>query len=245
MNRSLPAPRLFSLALALGLLTSLVVTSTASAFGSGTVSTPPAAPPSPKPLSPSAQRAEAEKALEIYNLAVRDIGKADDATADAAAASDPKGRAKATAKAGEHFRAALAKLEKVVAMEPSMYQAWNYIGYAKRNLGNYSEALSAYNQALTINPTYPEAIEYRGHAYLLLGRTVEAQTAYLTLFASDRKLADHLLAAMKDWVHLQQATPGSVDPAKLTEFAKWVDERTKIAGETAGLSPLGQGVSWR
>jgi len=39
-----------------------------------------------------------------------------------------------------------------------MYQAWNYIGFANRHLGNYDAALSAYAKALEINPAYPEAI---------------------------------------------------------------------------------------
>lgn len=244
MNRPLRALSSVTLGLALGLPLSLAFTPPAAAFGSGTVSTPPAAAPAAKPLSPAAQRAQGEKALEIYNLAVRDIGKADNANADAAAATDPKAKAKASEKASEHFTSALAKLEKVVVLEPSMYQAWNYIGYAKRNLGNYTEALNAYNQALSINPTYAEAIEYRGRAYLGLGRTVEAETAYLTLFARDPKLADHLLVEMKDWLRVQQMTPGGFDPARLAEFGKWIDERARIAGETAGLTPAGAGAHW-
>jgi tetratricopeptide (TPR) repeat protein len=47
---------------------------------------------------------------------------------------------------------------------PTMYEAWNYMGYTQRMLGHYDEALIAYDHALNLKPGYPEAIEYRGHA---------------------------------------------------------------------------------
>ena len=81
-----------------------------------------------------------------------------------------------------------------------MYEAWNYVGYTNRKLGNYEAALTAYDRALTLKPDYPEAIEYRGHAYLGLNRLDDAKQAYLTLFGSNRKLAAQLLAGMQAWV---------------------------------------------
>ena len=63
-----------------------------------------------------------------------------------------------------------------------MYQAWNYVGYTNRKLGNYDDALAAYDRALSSSsPDYAEAIEYRGHAYLGLNRLSEAKEAYLAL----------------------------------------------------------------
>ena len=55
-------------------------------------------------------------------------------------------------------------------------QAWKYVGYTSRKLGDYDKALLSYDQALRLNPSYNEAIEYRGVAYLGLDRVDDART---------------------------------------------------------------------
>ena len=42
------------------------------------------------------------------------------------------------------------------------HQAYNEIGFANRMLGNYDDALKAYDKALKLEPDFPHAIEYRG-----------------------------------------------------------------------------------
>ncbi len=88
-----------------------------------------------------------------------------------------------------------------------MYEAWNYLGYAHRKLGDYQAALTAYDRTLNLKPGYPEAIEYRGHAYLGLNRLEDAKQAYLALFADNRKLASQLLAGMQAWVGEHRGNP--------------------------------------
>jgi tetratricopeptide (TPR) repeat protein len=245
MHRSVSSSRAVVLSLALALPGALSLSSSALAAGSGTLSNAAAPPPASAAPNPKKEREQALKALEIYNEGVKVIADADAATARASTASDPRERTKYQDKARATFTNALTKFQRAVELNPNLYQAWNYIGYSSRNLGDYSGALQAYDQALTLNPTYVEAIEYRGRAYLGLGRTVEAQTAYLTLFASDRELANKLLAAMRDWVSEKRAAPGAVEPAKIEEFAKWIDERSRIAAQTAGLTPAGGGGRWQ
>jgi tetratricopeptide (TPR) repeat protein len=126
-----------------------------------------------------------------------------------------------------------------------MYQAWNYLGYAQRRLGNYQDALSAYDRALSIKPGYAEAIEYRGHAYLGLNRLSEAKESYLALYASNRKLAGSLLTAMQEWVGAHRADAAGVDVGMLDSFASWVSERSKIAGQTVGLTREGATSAWK
>ena len=104
------------------------------------------------------------------------------------------------------------------------------MGYSKRNLGDYSGALEAYDRALQLNPKYLEAVEYRGHAYLWLNRLGDdAKQAYLDLFAVNRSLAGKLLIAMQSWVSDHRSDAHGVDNATIEEFAKWVDERSSIA----------------
>ena len=132
-----------------------------------------------------------------------------------------------------------------MAQQPDMYQAWNYVGYAKRKLGDHAAALEAYDRALSINPQYPPALEYRGVALLGLNRVSDAKDAYLALFASDRKQAEQLMAEMRTWITARRAAANGVDAAVLDELAKWVDERGRIASQSAGLSPEGAAASWR
>src|SRR5262249_23273081 len=122
-------------------------------------------------------------------------------------------------------------------------EAWNYLGYTRRKLGDYDSALTAYDRALALKPSFPEAIEYRGEAYLRMKRLDDAKKAYLDLFADDRKLADKLLGSMKSWLDTQR--PAGGDAAGVEEFGKWIQERSQIAGQTAALTREGAGASWR
>ena len=182
---------------------------------------------------------------DAYNKGVRLIHAADDAANDADKAKDTAKRQKYTDKANDNYKRSLEKFESSASLTPDMYQAWNYVGYAKRHLGDYDGALEAYGHALSLNPSYFEAIEYRGHAYLGLNRLADAKQAYLALFPANRKLAAQLLAGMQSYVDAHRTDAKGVDPKELEEFGKWVDERTVIAKQTAALTRDGSASSWR
>ncbi|MDO6686165.1 MULTISPECIES: tetratricopeptide repeat protein [unclassified Agarivorans] len=87
----------------------------------------------------------------------------------------------------------LAKVEKLVAQEDysaastwlqSYLQsskgrrsadAWNLLGFSQRKLGQYSQALYAYQQALSIKPSHLGALEYSGELYLSMQQPQRAQ----------------------------------------------------------------------
>ena len=194
-------------------------------------------------MEPARELTPEERAKQAYNGGVRAVKKADKYEESAAKAADPRKKEKSTKEAQERYEDALAKFQLAVEANPSMYEAWNYVGYTKRKLGNYDAALEAYDHALKLKPSYPEAIEYRGEAFLRLKRLDDAKQAYLDLFAGNRALADKLLGSMKTWLDTQR-TAGA-DPASVEEFAKWVAERSQIAGQTAALTREGAGASWR
>jgi tetratricopeptide (TPR) repeat protein len=148
-------------------------------------------------------------------------------------------------KARQAYAGALRKFAQAIEYQSTMYSAWNYLGYAQRKLGNYKDALLAYDRAIQLKPGYSEAIEYRGHAYLGLDRLSEAKEAYLTLFSSNRKLAASLLAAMQEWVGKHRGNTAGVDGAMLESFASWVTERSAIAGQTAALTREGAASAWK
>jgi tetratricopeptide (TPR) repeat protein len=185
-----------------------------------------------------------EQARTFYDAGVQAVEKGDRLAADAARQTDAKKQQKAMAKSRDAYTTALKKFIRATGLNPAMYQAWNYVGYTNRKLGNYQATLDAYDRALTLRPDYAEAIEYRGHAYLALNRLADAKAAYLALFGSNRKLAAQLLAAMQTWVGEHRGNAAGVDGAALEAFASWVSERSAIAGQTASLSREGAGAGW-
>ncbi|MBI3992007.1 MAG: tetratricopeptide repeat protein, partial [Candidatus Lambdaproteobacteria bacterium] len=68
------------------------------------------------------------------------------------------------------FAEALPVLEGVIAKNARNADAFNLLGFSKRKLGRYEEALRDYDAALRINPKHRGAHEYIGEAYLALGR---------------------------------------------------------------------------
>jgi tetratricopeptide (TPR) repeat protein len=196
--------------------------------------------PSPMPRVDTPQ----QKARDAYNDGVRQVKKADKAQAAAAEATDAGKKDKAASEAHDAYAAALAKFREATELDPTLYEAWNYVGYTSRKLGNYDDALPAYDKALSLKPGFPDALEYRGEAYLGLNRIPDAQQAYLDLYAGNRALAAKLLTAMKSWVTAQRSN-SSASGTDLSQFDKWIQERSQIAGQTAALTREGSAASWR
>lgn len=218
-------------------LTLLLATAcTAFGAGSGEMATPSDAKIAAK--SPELQ------ARQAFSAGVRAIEKGDDLLADEARQTDARKKQKARAKAEKAYTTAMQKFVQVIEFQSTNFDAWNYLGYAKRRVGDYEESLAAYGRALTLKPGYPEVIEYRGHAYLGLNRLSEAKEAYLSLFPTNRKLAAKLLAGMQEWVAEHRSNPVGMDTAMVETFASWVNERGTIAGQTAALTREGAASAW-
>jgi tetratricopeptide (TPR) repeat protein len=187
-------------------------------------------------MSNSMPRSPDEAARSAYNSGVRSIKKAQEYDADAAKASTPDKAAKSHDKAQKYYRESLASFIDAVNAQPKMYQAWNYLGFANRHLGNYDDALSAYAKALQINPDYPDAIEYRGEAYLGLNQIEDAKAAYMALFKDSRPLANQLMEAMHRWADARRQDAQGLSSADVEAFSKWMEERAGIAAQTASLA---------
>jgi tetratricopeptide (TPR) repeat protein len=192
----------------------------------------------------NAARTPEDQAKYAYNTGVRSIKKAKDCESDAAKASNEEKRSKALDKANKFYSEALEKFIDAVSQQPTMYQAWNYIGFANRHLGHYDAALSAYAKALELNPTYQDAVEYRAEAYLGLNKIDEAKDAYMALFRDSRSLADQLMTAMRQWTDARRKDAQGLTPEVIEGFSKWIDERAGIATQTASLA-TGAPSGWR
>ncbi len=199
-------------------------------------------PSGPAGMVTATPRAAADAAKTAYNTGVRDIKNAQGYDAEAAKAATPEKAAKAHEKAQKWYRGSLASFIDAVGADPKRYEAWNYLGFANRHLGNYDDALGAYAKALEISPNYPDAIEYRGEAYLGLNQIEAAKSAYMALFRTSRPLADELMVAMHHWADARrQDAQGSSD---VEAFTKWMDERAGIAAQTVSLA-IGATQRWR
>ncbi len=201
-------------------------------------------PSGPAGMVTATPRNVADAAKSAYNAGVRSIKKAQEFDADSAKASTPEKAAKAHDKAQKAYHDSLASFIDAVGADPKMYEAWNYLGFANRHLGNYEDALSSYAKALEINPNYPDALEYRGEAYLGLNQIEAAKGAYMALFGASRPLADELMVAMRHWADARRQDAQGLSSADVEAFTKWMDERTGVAAQTASLV-IGSVQPWR
>jgi tetratricopeptide (TPR) repeat protein len=73
------------------------------------------------------------------------------------------------------YAEALPLLKKAVAAEPKNADAYNYLGFSHRKLGDTKAALGFYRKALEIKPKHLGANEYLGELYLDLGDLKKAE----------------------------------------------------------------------
>lgn len=211
-------------AFALAIVAFFVVAESASAAGSGSVSTPAPSMPAQREASP------AEQARAAHDAGVKLLKKAE--------AAEPEKAAKAYGKALEKFDLA-------TRLDGDIAESWNYVGYCRRKLGEHEAALIAYDRAIALRPDFPEALEYRAQAYLGVGRIEDARNDYLAVFAQDRALSAQLLETMRTWVAARRAAPEGLSAADLDAFAAWIDERAQIAAQTASLGRDAAPTAWR
>ena len=197
------------------------------AWGAGTGSASPAAAPT---MSKAQAQDPVAAALRAYNEGVKLVERADKAGTDAK-------------KAQKNYASALKKFESAVEGNPQLAEGWNYVGYCRRQTGDYGGALGAYDEALRLKAGFPEALEYRGHAYLGLNRVDDARRDYLDLFGHNRALAGKLLAAISTWSGAQRAG-ANASAEQLNSLDAWITEREKLAQQTAALSRMGSAAGW-
>ena len=152
----------------LGLVMTLGFPLRAFAVGSGSVSVPSAPMPSRSMPAPAAPRsAEVE-----YNTGLQNKG-------------------------AQRFPEAVENFRRAVALRQNFPEAWNELGFALRQTGQYREALQAYERALQLRPNFPEALEYLGETYVKMGRLDEARKILDRLRPLDSAHAGELEAAIQ------------------------------------------------
>lgn len=77
-------------------------------------------------------------------------------------------------KAGD-YAGAISSLLKVTKAEPKNADAYNFLGYSHRKLGQFDEALGYYQTALKLDPEHLGANEYLGELYLQTSQLAKAE----------------------------------------------------------------------
>ena len=184
-------------------------------------------------IEPVKRKTPRELAIQNYNQGLKLRDKAWTFMEKADQASNEKKRARLEKKADKRFKKAVKRYRTAIKHEPVFYQAHGSLGYALRHLGDYHNALLAYDESLRLKPDYSEAIEYRAEAYLALGSLAETRKAYVKLMNIDRPRADQLMEVIQGW--LLQNHPG-IDPAEKAEFDAWATERLTLSVQTYDLT---------
>jgi len=211
---------------AIGLL-SVLAWGSVTAGGGSKVETPAAPAKTPE-----------QQATEHYNEGISYRDRAWQLEKKLESAPEDK-RAKIEKKIDGAYGAAAKQFEAAIALDARHYRALGSLGYARRQLGDFDQAMRAYDAALEIEPDYPEAIEYRAEAYLGLNRINDAQNAYRVLAERDAKLAADLLMAMRSWIDVKRQR-GDADASQLDGLERWVEDR----GDAAGGTGRHKGRTW-
>ncbi|MBK6850624.1 MAG: tetratricopeptide repeat protein [Burkholderiales bacterium] len=101
-------------------------------------------------------------------------GGGEDASSSEAPA-DPDFKAGVQAVKKQAWPEVVARMGAVVRRNARNADAWNYLGYAYRHLGDMDKSFSHYERALQIDPDHRGAREYLGEAYLQVGKVAEAE----------------------------------------------------------------------
>jgi tetratricopeptide (TPR) repeat protein len=177
----------------------------------------------PEPQTPQ------QLARIAYSDGVRAMKQADKYEAEAAKEQREDRKAKSTERMKKQYKRARDNFAAAVGQQPTMHEAWNYVGYTSRKLGEPEQALEAYNQVLQLRPDFVEASANRAAVYLMLNRLPETKEAYIALLRSDPKLAGQLLAEMQSWIAARRNDPAGVSAEQLDNFSQWVTERAAVA----------------
>jgi tetratricopeptide (TPR) repeat protein len=198
------------------------------------------------PAPAASDQSPAAKAIAAYNSGIKDLDDAKKMETNAVLLQvQGAARVRADEQINNAYKHALDDFKEAVTQDPSLYKAYNGLGFSYRKTGNYASALENYDRALKMQPDFVDALEYRAEAYLGLNRLEDAKQAYLSLLGKDRATADALMKAMTEWVAKHQADAAGVDPATVTSFQSWIKERAELAHETKMMALNPDRSDWK
>ena len=102
------------------------------------------------------------------------FGQDDDSSSSSKPKNSDYSQAVKWIKAGDYARA-IPLLDKTVSADPTNADAYNYLGYSHRKLGDKETAFANYAKALKLQPKHRGANEYLGELYLEMGQLDKAK----------------------------------------------------------------------
>jgi tetratricopeptide (TPR) repeat protein len=163
--------------------------------------------------------AEADR---LFNLGLKHRDRAWEYEQKASGTTASKDRDVYTASAEREYKLAIETYRSAVKLNSRHHEGFGSLGYALRKIGQYDEALKAYDRALKMKPNYAEALEYRAEAYLGLNRVDDVKLDYQRLVGLDKALARTFLTAAAEWSGTSE------------EFAVWVKNEKEKLGPAEG-----------
>ena len=109
----------------------------------------------------------------------------------------------------DKFKRAVPLLKKVVKAEPQNANAWNWLGFASRNMQDLETSEMAYARALEIDPKHKGALEYQGELKLMQKDLKGAEANLAKLVALCPTGCDELDDLKKDIAAYKAANPSS------------------------------------
>lgn len=122
---------------------------------------------------------------------------------------------------GKNFAGAEVAFRKVIAANPQMVDAWEFLGHALERLGRMEEALQAYQEALKISEGSPEVAVAAASLFFDLGRMDDAAAHARMALRSHGSFAHGLLAR----IALER---GKLDDAEREARAAMEEKGTRI-----------------
>src|SRR5262245_11736795 len=156
-------------------------------------------------------------ALLLLSLTLPALAVLSDTEDTRPALNDPDYTAGLAALQRTDWQGVIDSMGRVVARRPWDDGAYNLLGFASRQLGNYSQALVYYHKALDLNPHHRGALEYLGEAYLEMRCVAQARDVLTRLETACKRIMgnaanDGWKGGCQEWTELHAAITTAHEP---------------------------------
>jgi len=141
----------------------------------------------------------------------------------------------------QDFKQAITHYKRATELSPTYSTAFNILGYAYRQDGNYGDAESAFKKYIELIPTDPNPYDSYAELLLKMGRFDEAITQYNKALAIDSNFVNSHFGIAAALTYQGKATEAQAELQKLTDKARSDGERrTALFGQMVVAADTGK-----
>ena len=166
-----------------------------------------------------------EAARALYHSGMRDLDRAQDLSAKSERVEKPKRIEKLQTNSFKAYQTAAGRLMYALRLEPDLIEAYEALGFALRELGEYNAALGVHREALERDPESVENFRGWSETLLELSMVSEAIEMHEHLVDIQSPWAAVLVEEMEKWLAVRQVDPGGLKVEEVERLAEWVAER--------------------